>query len=387
MIIKKTIKFILSANWKFFPPKKKKILVYDAGAYNPFHKYLKNYGYNLFFKRGEQINIFIIFKCLIQLDVSFFNYFKNYLKFSQPKIIVTGVDNDPFFYNISKIFKVKTIAIVNGNRTYWNDIFINKSINNKKNKKKYFIDYLLGQDNFSIKIFDNFISGKKKAIGSFKNNFFKIKNIRKKREILFISGFRSHHYNCQKTIFKTKKGLSLTHKYFYKNDIKLIKWLAYKCNLENLKLNILPKSNLPNETSKELQYYSNVLKDKKFKFLNKKKSNPYKILNKFKYIFAIESTLANESLSNDYRTGLIFNRPYVFPISSRAFNYNVKLKKRGVFWTCSNSTKEFNRVFNFVINGKNKEWKNIITKFKKKNILVRDENNNFFSNLIRNLIV
>ena len=96
-------------------------------------------------------------------------------------------------------------------------------------------------------------------------------------------------------------------------------------------MNILPKSNLPNETSKELQYYSNVLKDKKFKFLNKKNSNPYKILNKFKYIFAIEFTLANESLSNNYRTGLIFNRPYVFPISSRAFNYNFKLKKRGVF--------------------------------------------------------
>ena len=90
MIIKKTIKFILSVNWKFLPPKKKKILVYDAGAYTPFHKYLKNYGYNLFFKRGEQINIFIIFKCLMQLDVSFLNYFKNYLKFSQPKIIIWG---------------------------------------------------------------------------------------------------------------------------------------------------------------------------------------------------------------------------------------------------------------------------------------------------------
>ena len=80
----------------------------------------------------------------------FLNYFKNYLKFSQPKIIVTGVDNDPFFYKISKI-AVKTIAVVNGNRTYWNDIFINKSVNNKK-IKKYFIDYLLGQDNFSINL-------------------------------------------------------------------------------------------------------------------------------------------------------------------------------------------------------------------------------------------
>ena len=70
----------------------------------------------------------------------FLNYFKNYLKFSQPKIIVTGVDND-HFYKISKIFKVKTIAVINGNRTYWNDIFINKSVNNKKIKKNSLIIY------------------------------------------------------------------------------------------------------------------------------------------------------------------------------------------------------------------------------------------------------
>ena len=60
MIIKKTIKFILSVNWKFLPPKKKKILVYDAGAYNPFHKYLKNYGYNLFLKE-ENKSIYLLF--------------------------------------------------------------------------------------------------------------------------------------------------------------------------------------------------------------------------------------------------------------------------------------------------------------------------------------
>ena len=102
MRIKDLIKIILSADWKFFPPKNKRILIYDAGVFNPFQKYLRNYGYNLFFKRGEQINVFIILKCLLQLDVSFFSYFRNYLKSSKPKIIITGVDNDPFFYKISK---------------------------------------------------------------------------------------------------------------------------------------------------------------------------------------------------------------------------------------------------------------------------------------------
>ena len=76
---------------------------------------------------------------------------------------------------------------------------------------------------------------------------------------------------------------------------------------------------------KERQFYSKVLKDKKFNFLDKYKYSAYEILDKYKYIFAIESTLANESLSNNKRTGLIFNRPYIFPMSSRAFNYMFKL--------------------------------------------------------------
>ena len=373
------------SKWKFLPPKNKKILVYDAGAYNPFHKYFKKYGYNLFFKRGEQINLFIILKCILQSNISFFNYFKNYVKFCKPKIIITGIDNDPFFYKISKRFKIKTIALVNGNRTHWNDILINKSINNKRNKKKYFIDYLLTQNDFTIKTFDNFISGKKKSIGSFKNNLQKIRKKKKKKEILFISGFRGHHYENDKTIYKTKKGLSLSHKFFYQNDEKLIQWLSHKCELENLKLNILPKSNYPEDKKKEFQFYLKVINNKKFNFLNKDDQS-YRILGEYKYIIAIESTLANESLSNNFRTGLIFNRPYIFPISTRAFNYNAGLKKKGVFWTCSNLTKEFDRVFNFVVYGEDKKWSSILKKLKKKNILVRNDNNVIFSNLIKKLV-
>ena len=386
MRIIRNIKIILFSKWKFFPPRNKKILVYDAGGYNPFHKYISKYGYNLFYKRGEQINLYIIFKCLFQLDVSYLNYFKNYLEFSKPKIIITGIDNDPFFYTISKTFKVKTIALINGSRTYWNDVFNLKSINNKNNKKKFFIDYLLGQDNYTLKIYDSFISGKKKAIGSFQNNLQKLKKTMKKKEVLFISGVRVKSYYDQKTLYTTKKGLPLSHRSFYQNDEKLIKWLSKKCDAKNLNLNILAKSRLPKDVLKERQFYSKVLKDKKFNFLDKYKYSAYEILDKYKYIFAIESTLANESLSNNKRTGLIFNRPYIFPMSSRAFNYMFKLKKKGDFWTCSNSTKEFDRVFNFVVYGESKKWTNIIKKLKKKYILVRDENNTFFSKLIKKLI-
>ena len=94
---------------EIFSSRNKKILVYDAGGYNPFHKYISKYGYNLFYKRGEQINLYIIFKCLFQLDISYFNYFKNYLEFSKPKIIITGIDNDPFFIQFRKHLKLKQL--------------------------------------------------------------------------------------------------------------------------------------------------------------------------------------------------------------------------------------------------------------------------------------
>ena len=68
-------------------------------------------------------------------------------------------------------------------------------------------------------------------------------------------------------------------------------------------------------------------------------------MDKFKYIFTIDSTLAIENFSRGGRSGFLFNRPYTKVIKSRAFGYYEKIGRKGPFWTTYNDKDEIIRVF------------------------------------------
>ena len=129
---------LLKAKWRLLPPKPKKIVIFD-GIQNPFSKYFDESDYNIIYRRGEEINIFVLIKCLLELNFKPLNYFLNFIKISRPKIILTAIDYTPTFYLLSKATGVKTAFIQFGTRTKWNDLFANK----KKILYQYKLNYKL----------------------------------------------------------------------------------------------------------------------------------------------------------------------------------------------------------------------------------------------------
>ena len=73
------INYTIKSKWTFFKPKAKPLLLID-GRFDPLKYYLKSDYYNILYRRGEEINFFIILKCLLQLDFTFKNYILNYIK-------------------------------------------------------------------------------------------------------------------------------------------------------------------------------------------------------------------------------------------------------------------------------------------------------------------
>ena len=373
IIIKKII-LLATSKWVLKKPKERPMLIID-GINNPFSLYFDVKQYNIFYRRFEEINFYIIYKCLIDLNLSAQNYLKNFIKYSKPKILITSIDNYASFYQYSKNFGIKTAFVQYGNRTYYKDVFSDKTINNQKNKSKFFVDYMFVFNKKIGEIYKNFINGNIIEIGSFRNNFKKYNN-KKKKEVLFISGFRGknlidYYENNPKNIF-------------YKNDKKLIKWIYEESKKNKLKFNILGKSAKYNDD--EEKFFTKILDTKKINFfMNFAKRNTYKILNNYKYVFVIESTLAIENLANSGRTGFFFNRPNKFPITSRSFGYMEKLKPNGKFWMTGEDKREFSRVFNFVINATNKEWNNE-TKNIKKIVMPVDLGNKKFLRIINSIL-
>ena len=59
-------KYLIHSRWKICPPKERDVLIFD-GIKNPFKEYFKKSSYNVLYRRGEEINLFILLICILKL--------------------------------------------------------------------------------------------------------------------------------------------------------------------------------------------------------------------------------------------------------------------------------------------------------------------------------
>ncbi len=371
------LKIFFNSRWIFKPPKQKKILIYDGNS-NPFKEYFKERDYNIFFRRGEEINLYLISKMILNLNISADSYTELFLDYAKPKIIITAIDNNHKFYGLKKKFSIPTAFVQNGTRTNWGDIFSKKEIIKKSNKKIFEVDFMFVFNETIAKKYNSFISGKTFSIGSFKNNI-NLKNIKqnKKKEILFISTFK---------LGKAGKR-SLLDKVFYKNDDIVIRHISEFAKKNNIKFNVLGRSMgiLSGTSETEKNYYNNICTES-YKFIpNYKDRKTYEIVSDYKYILTIDSTLGIENLARGERTAFLFNRPYKFPIHTRRYGGTENLPRRGPNWTTYNKTSEFNRVLKYLFINNEKNWKKTHLKFTKKT-MEYDSGNKKFLKIINRCI-
>ena len=105
------------------------------GQFDPLKYYFNKSHYNILYRRGEEINFAVLFKCLIELDFKFKNYILNYIKIAKPKLLITSIHNYVGFYKLSKLTGVKTMFIQSGIVTKWGDLFGNKNISIREIRK------------------------------------------------------------------------------------------------------------------------------------------------------------------------------------------------------------------------------------------------------------
>ena len=379
-------KFLIKAKWHFRLPQNKKILIID-GNINPFGRYFKDKDINILYRRGEEINIAILLLCIINFNLTPLGYYKQFIKFSKPKIILTACDHYAILFQLSELTKIKTAFVQTGKRTLMDGPFLINEIANKKNKKKFFIDYLFLHNKHVGKIYNSFTKGKVVEIGSFYNNVEKkiIKN--KKKEILFISNYKFDLLENKRRIKNfSYKGDAFDMKLFNKNDKYIIKCLSDFSYKKSLKLNILGRQS--GENSKpEKKYYDDIINNQ-YNFIPRDRvKNSYKTMEQFEFVFTTWSTLGIENLVKNGKTGFIFNKPKVKNWITARTGHLEKLNYKGPFWTTTtaNNKKEFNRVFNFVIKGNSKTWQKMRKKYGSE-LMAYDRGNTKFLKIVNKCI-
>ena len=146
------------------------------------------------------------------------SYLINYIKFSNPKIIINFYDNYIHFYELKKYFKDKKfISIQNGYRGGPNDIFYNLS-----KKKNYSADIIFCFNDVIGKKFREYIKCNTISIGSFRNNFFKLKKVKNSnKHLVLISSYIPYK---KKDFFYKSKNLDILYEDFHQSDLFIFKF-------------------------------------------------------------------------------------------------------------------------------------------------------------------
>ncbi len=365
---------------KFNIPKRSKIIFFDV-VDDIILNIFKNQEVNIINLRllKKEANIFIILRILISYRLLrilinegiIIAYTSSFIEYSKASKVITCVDNNTRFYCLKKYFrKVKFIAIQNGSRHVFMDLFGSPDL-----KKNLLCDEILVFGNSIKKKYKEHILSNVHCVGCFRNNNFSIFKIKKKKTILFLSQFRNfpeekkmQHFD--KT-FLTWKQLNL-------NLYKLLPNLLKYCKVNNLKLGVLSSTG----SHEEYQYFKRFFgRNYQWNFYKAKdRKQSYKILDMSEIVVNVWSTMGMESLSRGNKT--CFFRQPDFGFNDRHFGWPKKYINNDIFYSNNCDYKTVSKILNNMLLIKDNNWREIVLKYSKDNLIYNFQNNKLV-NLIK----
>lgn len=370
------LKLIFNAKWKIKRPLKKKYLIFGNNT-NIISSIIKS---NYFCLDHENRTLYLELFLKIFFNFSYKNFlYKYYLSIIEvvdPEIIIFSIDTNTFFWKLKNYFpEKKLILIQNAKKTGSpSDLFF-KLKNLKFQKQK--VDYIFLMNGPIKNEFKKYLEGKFIVHGLMQNNSIK-KNVVQKQNYAFISQISD--YGDSKFDNISKKKLNET---FYEATKRLLKYFSkYK---PGIKMNIF----LYNSEIKLVEYEKSIYKkicnelNLKINFISKSdKFSNYGLLDKFECIIGITSTLLYENFSRGNKTGF-FN--YLKNHNINGYDLSWPLKENEtVISTEQNDFENFERIMKYLDECTNIEWNNTVSNLKE-NIMIFDEDNQQFRNLIINL--
>jgi len=360
----KLLKFLFLK--KFLEKKKTTFLILHNNGSNYLSKIFKK-KYIEIVDYTNEINLYVLFFIIFKKK-TLFNYLFYYIKIYDPKYVISCIDNNETFYLLKKFYKNKKfIFIQTGHRRKGQFPF--------KYKKKFLsadLNMVFGKNlhNFYMQK----INTKVISIGSFKNNFYDLQKNENCNKILHISQYRK---KLDKDIVYRTKGRFLNYSQWIKNEIKILKILNKFCIENKKKLYI--SSSYNNEPTEYL-FFKTYLK-KNFILLNRsEKSISYNKLRSASIIITMDSTLGYEAIAQGKKV-IFFSR---FNNKEFYFKWPNSKKKRDFFYSNKISYNEFIKIYKFVDNLSDKDWKNKIQN-KINDIIIYDKNNKIFREAFLNL--
>ena len=359
---------------KWLDPPQVDIVIYDEIGAENFYAYLKKFSVSVLSVRGEILYVPILIRAMF--STVFWGdplkaYVDEYILKTRPRVLLTFIDNNPNFYELSnKHSEVKTIIVQNGWRNN-----IRSILSDSFETKNYQVDYMFMFGKSIGSFYATKILGNVIAAGSFKSNKVKIASWPKNQVVLFLSQISG--YPTSEVMFTLNDGEQISEEIYYAAEIDLLPLLHKWCTINKYQLQICSRSDSTGEES----FYKDLLKGDDWEYIRRNNVvSSYQLVDKSEIVVAIDSTLGLESLGRGNKTAF-------FDFRSRSidgwpsFWWPTKQSLSGPFWSNLNSYDEVDRVLQFLVSTDEKVWRDMAAPCGRE-LMSFDEDNRAFSLVI-----
>lgn len=364
-------------------PKKSEVLIYDATGAEIIMPFLINYSVNIIHIRGELINVPCFF--LSMLSLSFWKgntltaYVESYIEVISPKVMITYIDNNTSFFEISKRFPdLKTVFVQNATRGQSGDIFekLVKSDN-------YLVDYMLVHGTAIGKYYSNFISGQFIPIGALKNNAVPQLNSVDSENVLFISQWHNKS-EVGAPFYIEYDGTAIYWDVFFEAEVKVLRFLDKWCTENNKRLTVCGREE--KNDGPENFFYANQLYNCAWEYVPKTSIySSYQLVDAAEIVVYIDSTLGYESIGRGKKTAAFSCRESSIGSEATKFGWPAVLPNNGPFWTNEQDESQFQRVMDYLNKISDKQWQKVCQTYARE-LMEFDPGNKRFAILLDQLI-
>lgn len=351
--IPKALAYLWHSKKIWCKPMKAEVLIYDRTGAEVLLTYVDPKSVEILDVRGESLNLYVLYKRLLNWKFSSRSYISQYLACVKPRVALTFIDNNPSFYELKNYKKdLTTVFIQNGVRGDHGDVlgFLKMQIHSHN---EYRVDHKLTFGNAIGKEYSKYIEGENLAIGSFKNNIHRSQTKKQFKTVLFLSQYRPPPSPESRPMW-IQNNQPIFWKQFYSAEEFLLPLLQEYCLQNKLELKIC---GCCIDKKKEERYFRSLLGNETLEILKKSDLySSYENVDAAGFVVFVDTTLGYEALARGKKTAAFTIRDKSLGSVSNNFGWPAKLPNNGPFWTNHADECEIRRVMDFITTVSDEEW-------------------------------
>jgi len=382
--IKKLYKFKLTLS----APKKCDILILDMSGAEMLADFCGIKTHSVL--DNERLNLPILLATILRGHRSMTEYQNSYIRWCDPRIVLTNIDNELYFFTIKSTFpKIITIAVQNGWRANYSPKVDKGFFTALKKLDSPGCDFYCVFNKNIGKYLSGFVSIESIVTGSIKNNNFLNNSIRRtQKTVTFISQHppRAVLDGLDGNFFGDS---FVSDRVFYEVDLLVATYLSKFCAANELRFVISGKRT--SEVAYESSFFSDAIMHQNASFQPRDSEySTYDLVANSDIVVSIDSTTGYEALARGKRTaffsirGELISKHIATPIDDLNFGWPLELPDTGPFWTNTASEAEFSRVLNYLMTVSDADWSNEIGKYTE-DLMVFDPGNTVLRDLLQRL--